>query len=106
MSYEIDEMNTFVQKFVDTWNRHNANEFASLFIDDGEWTDVIGHYVKGKDKIEPMHIYQFESVLKDATLTITFIRSGRIRNDIVIIDANWKTTGNKPLMERHYQQDM
>lgn len=56
---------------------------------------VLGQHVKGKDQIEKLHEYPFRSVLKDATLTISSIRSRFIRNDIVAIDVEWKTTGNK-----------
>ena len=53
-----------------------------------------------------MHIYPFKTVLKDATLAITSIRSRHIKNDIDTIDAKWATTGKRTPMERHYRQDM
>lgn len=89
------EINNLVEKFVNAWNRHAAKEFAELFVDDGEWTDVLGQHVKGKEQIEKLHEYPFKSVLKDATLTIISIRNRFIRNDIIAIDIEWKTTGNK-----------
>lgn len=88
------EINNLVEKFVNAWNRHAAKEFAELFVDDGEWTDVLGQHVKGKEQIEKLYEYPFKSVLKDATLTIISIRNRFIKNDIIAIDIdlenNWK----------------
>ncbi len=66
-----------------------------MFVNDGEWTDVLGQHVKGKEQIEKLHEYPFKSVLKAATLTIISIRNRFLAKDIFSIDAEWKTTGNK-----------
>jgi uncharacterized protein (TIGR02246 family) len=95
LSDEISKINTLIEKFTIAWNRHDAKEFAELFVDDGEWTDVLGQHVKGKQQIEKLHEYPFESVLKDATLIIISIRNRLITKDIFAIDVEWKTTGNK-----------
>ncbi|MGI0000997.1 MAG: SgcJ/EcaC family oxidoreductase [Nitrososphaeraceae archaeon] len=95
MSDEISKINTLIKKFTIAWNRHDAEEFAELFVDDGEWTDVLGQRVKRKEQIEKLHEYPFKSVLKDATLTIISIRNRFITKDIFAIDVEWKTTGNK-----------
>ena len=84
-----------MEKFTIAWNRHDAKEFAELFVDDGEWTDVLGQHIKGKQQIEKLHKYPFKSVLKDATLIIISIRNRFITKDIFAIDVEWKTTGNK-----------
>ena len=70
-------------------------EFAELFVDDGEWTDVLGQHVKGKEQIKKLHEYPFKSVLKEATLTIISTRNRLITKDIFAIDLEWKTTRNK-----------
>lgn len=95
LSDEISKINTLIEKFTIAWNRHDAKEFAELFVDDGEWTDVLGQHIKGKEQIEKLHEYPFKSVLKDATLTIMSIRNRFITKDIFAIDVEWKTTGNK-----------
>ena len=95
MSDEITKINALIENFTIAWNRHNAKEFAELFVNDGEWTDVLGQHVKGQEQIEKLHEYPFKSVLKDATLTIISIRNRFLAKDIFAIDAEWKTTGNK-----------
>ncbi len=95
MSDEITRINALIENFTIAWNRHNARGFAELFVDDGEWTDVLGQHVKGKEQIEKLHEYPFKSVLKDATLTIISIRNKFLAKDIFSIDVEWKTTGNK-----------
>lgn len=88
-------INALIEKFTSVWNNHDPKEFAELFVDDGEWTDVLGQHVKGKEQIKKLHEYPFNTVLKDATLTVILVRSRFIRDDIVAIDVEWKTTGNK-----------
>ncbi len=89
------KINTLIEKFTNVWNKHDPKEFAELFVDNGEWTDVLGQHVKGKEQIKKLHEYPFNTVLKDATLTVISVRSRSIRDDIVAIDVEWKTTGNK-----------
>jgi uncharacterized protein (TIGR02246 family) len=92
---EISKINILIEKFTNAWNKHDAKEFAALFVDDGEWTDVLGQHVKGKEQIKKLHEYPFKSVLKDATLIIISIRNRLITKDIFAIDVEWKTSGNK-----------
>ncbi len=91
----MSKINTLIERFTNVWNKHDPKEFAELFVDDGEWTDVLGQHVKGKEQIKKLHEYPFNTVLKDATLTVISVRSRSIRDDIVAIDVEWKTTGNK-----------
>jgi uncharacterized protein (TIGR02246 family) len=95
LTEEISKINTLIEKFTIAWNRHDAKEFAELFVEDGEWTDILGQHVKGKEQIEKLHEYPFKSVLKDATLTILSMRNRFITKDIFAIDLEWKITGDK-----------
>jgi uncharacterized protein (TIGR02246 family) len=95
LSDDLSKTNTLIERFTNIWNKHDPKEFAELFVDDGEWTDVLGQHVKGKEQIRKLHEYPFNTVLKDATLTVTSVRSRAIREDILAIDVEWKTTGNK-----------
>ena len=72
MDYEISKINKPIEEFAIAWNRHDVKEFAELFVDDGEWTDVLGQHVQGKEHIEKLHEYPFNTVLKNATLTMSF----------------------------------
>lgn len=91
---KVPAVGKLIEEFTNAWNRHDPKDFE-LFVDDGEWTDVLGQYVKGKDQIKKLHEYPFKSVLKDATLVVKLKRIRFIRNDILAIDVEWKTTGNK-----------
>jgi uncharacterized protein (TIGR02246 family) len=35
-------VNNLLDRLVDAWNHHDANAFASILKEDGEWTDVMG----------------------------------------------------------------
>ena len=95
MNEKVLIIDKLVEKFTNAWNRLDPKDFADLFVDDGEWIDVLGQHVKGKDQIKKLHEYPFKSVLKDATLIVSSKRIRFIRNDILAIDVEWKTTGNK-----------
>jgi uncharacterized protein (TIGR02246 family) len=84
-----------IKQFVDAWNKHDAKLFSSIFVDDGEWTDVMGHIMVGKEEIERMHTYPFTTVLKDAVIVVKSIRTKQIQPGVVSVDAVWESTGSK-----------
>lgn len=45
-------MDKFIEEFTNTWNRHDPREFAELFVDDGQWNDVLGNMSEGRIKLE------------------------------------------------------
>jgi uncharacterized protein (TIGR02246 family) len=75
--------------------KHDAKLFSSIFVDDGEWTDAMGHIMVGKEEIERMHAYPFLIVLKDATIVIKSMRTKQIQPGVVSVDAVWESTGSK-----------
>lgn len=95
MHEKIQTINKPIEEFTNAWNRSNSKYFANLFIDDDEWTDVLGQHVRGKDQIKRLHEYSFKSVLKIGTLITRSKRIRLIRNSLVAIGVEWKSTGNK-----------
>jgi ketosteroid isomerase-like protein len=49
-----------VHDFEITFNNHDAKAFSDLFLPDGEFTNVVGMFVKGKIEIEEFHRPMFE----------------------------------------------
>ena len=52
MNEKITTMDKFIEEFTNTWNRHDPREFAELFVDDGQWNDVLGNMSEGRIKLE------------------------------------------------------
>ena len=59
-----------VDIFRDAFNSHDPKMLGSLLTEDGEWTDVIGHTMIGRNEIEDQHVYPFTTVLKEARLDV------------------------------------
>jgi uncharacterized protein (TIGR02246 family) len=91
-----DSIRNFVEQFAHVWNQHDARAMASCFVNDGEFTNVIGEHAVGRDEIERIHFHPFKTILKETVITIKSIRSKWIHNkDIAAIDVSWESTGNK-----------
>jgi uncharacterized protein (TIGR02246 family) len=84
-----------VDKFRDVFNSHNAERLGSLLTEDGEWTDVIGHTMIGKEEIVHQHTYPFTTVLKEAKLDVKSHRIKWITDEIVSIDIVWESSGHR-----------
>ncbi len=84
-----------VDRFKNAFNSHDAKALASLLVEDGEWTDVVGQTTTGRQEIEDIHIYPFTTVLKEVTLDVKSQRSRWIKHDMVSIDIKWETKGHK-----------
>jgi uncharacterized protein (TIGR02246 family) len=92
---DLTGIRNLIKQFVDAWNKHYAKLLSSIFVDDGEWTDVMGHIMVGKEEIERMYAYPFTTVLKDGTIVVKSIRTKQIQPGVVSVDAVWESTGSK-----------
>jgi uncharacterized protein (TIGR02246 family) len=95
-----DDSNTslvksLIDSFRDAFNNHDPKKLASLLVEDGEWTGVIGTTMVGRLEIEQQYTYPFQSVLKEATLNVTSFRNKWIKDNIVSIDIRWESTGHQ-----------
>lgn len=86
---------TLVNNFRNAFNSHDPKVFASLLVEDAEWTDVTGTTTVGKREIEDLHIYPFKTVLNDATLVVKSFRNRWIDDNIVSIEIKWESFGHK-----------
>jgi lactoylglutathione lyase len=77
------------------FNSHDPKVFASLLVEDAEWTDVTGITTGGKKEIERLHINPFQTALKDATLDVKSFRNKWINDNIVSIEIKWESFGHR-----------
>ncbi|GCE22844.1 hypothetical protein KDK_66440 [Dictyobacter kobayashii] len=89
-----------VEKLTSAWNRHNEEELAELFRENGEFTDVTGQLMAGRTEIERLHQIPFTTTLKHAILSIKEVRTTWITPGIASVDINWTTTGHQTASEQ------
>jgi uncharacterized protein (TIGR02246 family) len=83
-----------VHDFEITFNNHDAEAFANLFLPDGEFTNVVGATAKGRKEIEEFHAPMFEGKpgyysFKNSTLKNEAPKISVIRPDVASVDVKW-----------------
>jgi uncharacterized protein (TIGR02246 family) len=95
-----------MDRFMDSWNRHDAQAFAAVFAEDADFTNVLGIGAKGRSKIEEFHAPVFATIFKNSHQRYDDIKVRFIRDDIAAVDVHWQMTGatdaqGNPRPERH-----
>ena len=85
--------NQIAAAFVETWNRHDAKGFSSIFSPDADFTNVFGMKARGRDEVERFHAPLFATMFRDSRLSITDVSSRQIRSDIATVDLHWSMSG-------------
>ncbi|MBD2465278.1 SgcJ/EcaC family oxidoreductase [Oscillatoria sp. FACHB-1407] len=83
-----------VEDALAAWNRKDAKAFSEYFVEDAEFTDVVGQLMSTRTEIERLHHQPFSTVLKNAQLETKEIRVKKIRSDVASVDVKWETTGH------------
>ena len=52
------------------WNRYDAEALASIFAEDGEFTNVFGMTVRGRAAIAGLHAPLFRTIFTDSHLSV------------------------------------
>jgi uncharacterized protein (TIGR02246 family) len=79
--------------FVETWNRHDAKAFSSIFSPDADFTNVFGMKASGRDEVERFHAPLFATMFRDSRLNIADVSSRQIRSDVATVDLHWSMSG-------------
>ena len=94
------------ERWMAGWNAHNVHQFASMFAEDADFTNVLGQSASGRANIEKFHVYVFEHFFQKSHQTgeVTTIRF--LRSDIAAVDVRWDMTGavdeaGKPIPHRN-----
>ncbi|MER8464380.1 SgcJ/EcaC family oxidoreductase [Mesorhizobium sp. M1396] len=54
--------------FANAWNRHDMDEFASLFAPDANFVNVVGVWWKNRSEIEAAHRATHDTMFRDSRL--------------------------------------
>jgi uncharacterized protein (TIGR02246 family) len=79
--------------FVETWNRHDAKAFSSIFAPDADFTNVFGMKASGRAEVERFHAPLFATMFRDSRLSIENVSSRQIRSDVGTVDLRWSMSG-------------
>src|SRR5215469_18899879 len=72
LSHEEDEMGIkqTLRGCVDAWNRHDANAFSMAFVDDADFTNVVGMSAHGRTEIDKFYAAMFATTFKESQLAM------------------------------------
>lgn len=78
---------------VETWNRHDAKAFSSIFSPETDFTNVFGMKACGRDEVERFHAPLFATMFRDSHLSAVGMSSRQIRPDVATVDLYWSMNG-------------
>ena len=79
-----------LEGFADGWNRHDVKKFSSVFVEDADFTNVMGHSRHGRLAIEELHEPGFNGLWAHSTLTIIKSKTRYLKLDVAAVDAWWR----------------
>jgi uncharacterized protein (TIGR02246 family) len=82
-----------MDRFVDSWNRHDAHAFAAVFAEDADFTNWRGVGASGRSRIEEFHAPVFATIFKNSHQKYDDVKTRFIRDDIAAVDVHWEMTG-------------
>ena len=93
----LDSPERIPEAFVEAWNRRDARALAALFDEDAEFVNVVGLWWHDRAAIERAHAYGLERIFPDSTLTLVRTTVKRLRDDVAVVHARMRLTGQTPI---------
>ncbi len=82
-----------LDRFEDSWNRHDMRAFAGLFAEDADFVNVFGTWWTGRDAIERAHAGAHATIFKDSRLSIERNETRFVGPDAAVVRSLWRMTG-------------
>lgn len=79
--------------FADAWNRHDMDEFASLFASDANFVNVVGVWWKNRSEIEAAHRAAHDTMFRDSRLEGDVSSVVELAQGLASIHYSWTLTG-------------
>jgi len=80
--------------FVDDWNRHDMNDFGSLFTDDAQFVNVIGLWWHSRAEIQTAHEALHATRMRNSHLVATESAVRLLGSDAAVLLQQWQLTGD------------
>jgi uncharacterized protein (TIGR02246 family) len=82
-----------IDEMIARWNRKDTQAFAEMFIEDADFTDVLGQTAQGRAEIATLHQFPFTRTLRLAKLTADHVAARTLGPDVVVARVHWSMTG-------------
>ena len=92
---DTEALRNVVTAYDTGFNNHDAHSIATLFADEGDFTNMRGSSKHGRKDIEQNYGNLLNGALKTAHRTDTIKNVKVITPDVAEIDADWEMTGTK-----------
>lgn len=79
--------------FADAWNRHDMDDFASLFCKDANFVNVVGMWWRNRSEIEAAHRATHETMFRDSQLEGVVSSVIELSPGIASVHYVWTLTG-------------
>ena len=93
MSMTIGSSEQAATAFADAWNRHDMDEFASLFVSDANFVNVVGVWWKNRSEIEAAHRATHETMFRDSRLEGDVSSVVELAPGLASVHYVWTLTG-------------
>jgi len=82
-----------IDEMIARWNRKDAEAFAEVFVEDADFTDVLGQTAHGRAEIAAQHTFPFTRTLRKATLTADHVAARTCGTDTLVVRVHWSMSG-------------
>jgi uncharacterized protein (TIGR02246 family) len=86
------------------WNRRDPDALAALFDTDAEFVNVTGLWWHDREAIREAHRYGLEVIFNTSELTVRRTTVKWVRDDVAVVHARMRLTGQTPVREAERPQ--
>lgn len=87
-------------RFIEAWNRYDADAIAALFVSDADFVNVVGLWWRNRERIRTAHAYGFERIFSNSHMTLDRVAVRHLGAEIAVVHAAWTLTGQNPHGQR------
>ena len=88
-----EAIRSVVNRFIDSWNRHDMRALAGLFVDDADFVDVFGNWFRDKDAIEQALAQRHTTVFRESRFTEKEVVIRALKPDLAVVHAVIELSG-------------
>lgn len=93
----LDRPESIAIAFVEAWNARDPDALAELFDEDAEFVNVVGLWWHDREGIRRAHAYGLTRIFQHSTLSLGTVRVKHLRDDIAVVHARMRLTGQSPV---------
>ncbi len=86
---------SIVKALSDSWNSHDAANYAAQFAEDADFVNVVGMHWRGRAEIEARHVDVFRTIFRNSRLQILSSTLRLLGPGVVLAHIHWEMTGHE-----------